>query len=156
MGEALVVDAVRSPMGKGKQGGSLSSVHAVDLLAQVLTGLVERTGIDAGQVDDVIIGCVSQSGEQAPTPGRMAWLGAGYQAHVPATTIDRRCGSSQQALMFAAQGAQAGAYDLVIAGGLESMSRVPMGSARVRHRVRTDLTALPAGAGVHPKGPIWR
>jgi len=132
MSHAFVVDAVRSPMGKGKPGGSLSSLHAVELLAQVFGGLLARfPGLDPGRVDDVLIGCVSQGGEQAATPGRMAWLGAGLPVHVPATTIDRRCGSSQQALAFAAQGIQAGAYDLAIAGGLESMSRVPMGSARM-------------------------
>jgi acetyl-CoA acetyltransferase family protein len=118
-------------MGKGKRGGSLSGLHAVELLSQVLQALVARTGIDPGIVDDVIVGCVSQGGEQAATPGRMAWLGAGYPAHVPSTTIDRRCGSSQQAISFAAQGIEAGAYDVVIAAGIESMSRVPMGSARM-------------------------
>jgi acetyl-CoA acyltransferase len=128
---AVVVEALRSPMGKGKPGGSLSGLHAVELLSQVLKSLVDRTGIDPGIVDDVIVGCVSQGGEQAATPGRMAWLGAGYPAHVPSTTIDRRCGSSQQAISFAAQGIAAGAYDVVIAAGIESMSRVPMGSARM-------------------------
>jgi acetyl-CoA acyltransferase len=131
MSTAVVVDALRSPMGKGKRGGSLSGLHAVELLSQVLQALVARTGIDPGIVDDVIVGCVSQGGEQAATPGRMAWLGAGYPAHVPSTTIDRRCGSSQQAISFAAQGIEAGAYDVVIAAGIESMSRVPMGSARM-------------------------
>jgi acetyl-CoA acyltransferase len=131
MSTAVVVDALRSPMGKGKPGGSLSGLHAVELLSQVLQALVARTGIDPGIVDDVIVGCVSQGGEQAATPGRMAWLGAGYPAHVPSTTIDRRCGSSQQAISFAAQGIEAGAYDVVIAAGIESMSRVPMGSARM-------------------------
>jgi len=131
MPAAVVVDALRSPMGKGKPGGSLSGLHAVELLSQVLQALVARTGIDPGIVDDVIVGCVSQGGEQAATPGRMAWLGAGYPAHVPSTTIDRRCGSSQQAISFAAQGIQAGAYEVVIAAGIESMSRVPMGSARM-------------------------
>src|SRR5271167_2869631 len=117
-------------MGRGKVGGALSSLHPVELLAQVLTGLVQRTGIDPGSVDDVIIGCVSQVGEQSATPGRMAWLAAGFPAHVPATTIDRKCGSSQQAVHFAAHAIAAGEYDVVIAGGVESMSRVPMGSAR--------------------------
>jgi acetyl-CoA acyltransferase len=132
MTNAYVIDAVRSPMGKGKAGGALSSLHAVELLAQTLAGLLARhPSLDPGRVDDVLIGCVSQAGEQAATPGRMAWLAAGFPAHVPSTTIDRRCGSSQQAMAFAAHAVQAGAYDLVIAGGVESMSRVPMGSARM-------------------------
>ncbi|WP_445322285.1 thiolase family protein [Roseixanthobacter glucoisosaccharinicivorans] len=125
------MDALRTPSGRGKPGGSLSSVHPTDLLAQVLAALVERNTIDAGRIDDVIIGCVSQVGEQSATPGRMAVLAAGFPTHVPATTIDRKCGSSQQAVHFAAQGIMAGAYDIVIAGGVESMSRVPMGSARM-------------------------
>src|SRR5699024_1641055 len=127
---ALIIDALRTPTGRGRDGGALSDIHPVDLLGQALTSLIERTGIDAGEVDDVIIGCVSQTGEQSATPGRMAWLAAGLPAHVPSTTIDRKCGSSQQAVHFAAQGIQSGAYDMVIAGGVESMSRVPMGSAR--------------------------
>ncbi|MFG1427732.1 thiolase family protein [Xanthobacter sp. VTT E-85242] len=127
----VIVDALRTPSGRGKPGGSLSSVHPTDLLAQVLAALVERNTIDAGRIDDVIIGCVSQVGEQSATPGRMAVLAAGFPTHVPATTIDRKCGSSQQAVHFAAQGIMAGAYDIVIAGGVESMSRVPMGSARM-------------------------
>ena len=127
----VIVDAVRTPMGRGKTGGALSSVHPVDLLATVLRALVERNGIDAGAIDDIIIGCVSQSGEQSATPGRMASLAAGFPVHVPSTTIDRRCGSSQQAIHFAAHGIAAGVYDIVIAGGVESMSRVPMGSARM-------------------------
>ena len=131
MNEAVIVDAVRSPMGRGKAGGALSSVHPSDLLAAILKGLVARNGIDPGEVDDVIVGCVSQVGEQSATPGRMAWLSAGFPAHVPATTIDRKCGSSQQAVHFAAQGIMAGAYDMVIAAGIESMSRIPLGSARM-------------------------
>ena len=128
--DALIVDALRTPTGRGRTGGALAEIHPVDLLAQALTALVERSGIDPGEVDDVLIGCVSQTGEQSATPGRMAWLAAGYPVHVPATTIDRKCGSSQQAVHFAAQGILSGAYDMVIAGGIESMSRVPMGSAR--------------------------
>lgn len=127
----VIVDIVRSPVGRGKaEVGALSGLHPVDLLSQVLKGLVERTGIDPGTVDDVIVGCVSQVSEQAVTPGRTAWLAAGYPAHVPSTVVDRRCGSSQQAVHFAAQGIAAGAYDIVIAGGVESMSRVPMFTAR--------------------------
>jgi acetyl-CoA acyltransferase len=128
---AVIVDAVRSPMGRGKSTGALASVHPVDLLAQVFTALVERTGIDPGTVDDVLVGCVSQAGEQSATPGRQAWLAAGYPTHVPSVTIERKCGSGQQAVEFAAQGIVAGVYDIAIAAGVESMSRVPMGSARM-------------------------
>jgi len=128
--DALIIDALRTPTGRGRAGGALADIHPVDLLAQALTALVERTGINPGEVDDLLIGCVSQTGEQSATPGRMAWLSAGYPVHVPSTTIDRKCGSSQQAVHFAAQGLLSGAYDMVIAGGVESMSRVPMGSAR--------------------------
>jgi acetyl-CoA acyltransferase len=128
MRDAVIVDAVRTPLGKGKATGALATVHPVDLLATPLRALVERTGIDGGLVDDVIVGTVSQVGEQAFNVGRRAVLAAGLPERVPATTVDRQCGSSQQAISFAAQGVQAGAYDLVIAGGVESMSRVPMGS----------------------------
>ncbi|CAG9165346.1 thiolase family protein [Cupriavidus respiraculi] len=131
MPHAVIVDAIRSPVGRGKPGGALADVHPAELLAQLLTALVERNRLDPGMVDDVITGCVSQVGEQAGTPGRVAWLAAGYPEHVPSTTIDRKCGSSQQAVHFAAQGVMAGAYDIVIACGVESMSRVPMGSSRI-------------------------
>jgi acetyl-CoA acyltransferase len=124
MREAVIVDAVRSPLGKRK--GGLSGVHSADLLAHVLESLVSRTGIDPGQVDDVIGGCVVQVGEQAGNVTRNAWLGAGFPDTVPATTIDRQCGSSQQAAHFGAQGVMAGAYDLVVACGVESMSRLSM------------------------------
>ena len=127
----VIVDAVRTPSGRGRTGGSLAEMHPVDLLAQTLRQLMERTAVlDPGTVDDVMIGCVSQVSEQSATPGRMAWLGAGLPVHVPAVTIDRKCGSSQQAVHFAAQAIAAGAADVVVAGGVESMSRVPMGSAR--------------------------
>jgi acetyl-CoA acetyltransferase family protein len=128
--DAVIVDAVQSPIGKGRIGSALSARHPVDLLADVLVGLVERTGIDPDTVDDVLIGCVSQGSEQGGCPGRMAWLGAGFPTEDPAVTIDRRCGSSQQAVHFAAQGVMSGQYEIAIAGGVESMSRVPMGSAR--------------------------
>jgi len=131
MTRAVIVDAVRSPMGRGKDTGALAGVHPVDLLAQVLAALVHRCGIDPGTVDDVLVGCVSQAGEQSSTPGRQAWLAAGFPTHVPSVTIERKCGSGQQAIDFAAQGIAAGAYDIVIAAGVESMSRVPMGSARM-------------------------
>ena len=129
--QALIVDAVRTPIGRGKKGGALSEVHPTDLLASALSALVARNGLDPAEVDDVIIGCVGQVGEQSASPGRMAWLACGYPEHVPSTTIDRKCGSSQQAIYFAAQGIMAGAYDIVIAGGIEFMSRVPMGTARM-------------------------
>ena len=131
MNHAVIVEAIRSPMGRAKPDGSLAEVHPVDLLSQVLEQLVRKTGIDPGSVDDVICGCVSQAGEQAGTPGRLAWLAAGLPPHVPSTTIDRKCGSSQQAVHFAAQAIMSGAQDIVIACGVESMSRVPMGSSRM-------------------------
>ena len=131
MPNAVIVDVVRSPMGKGRSSGSLADVHPVELLTQVLEALIDRTGIDPGSVDDVIIGCVGQVGEQAAAPGRQAWLAAGYPISVPSTTIERRCGSGQQALDFAVQGVVAGAYDIVIAGGLESMSHIPIMSHRL-------------------------
>ena len=128
---AVIVDAVRTPMGRGKPGGSLSELHATDVLKPVLKALIERNHLDPGTVDDIIAGCVSQAGEQSAGVGRFAWLAAGYPDHVPSTTIDRKCGSSQQAVHFAAQGVMAGSYDIVIACGVESMSRVPMGAARI-------------------------
>ncbi|MBV9748081.1 MAG: thiolase family protein [Acetobacteraceae bacterium] len=131
MPQAVIVDAVRTPIGRGRAGGALSGVHPTDLLATVLTALVARNRLDPGEVDDVICGCVNQVGEQSAGPGRMAWLAAGFPEHVPSVTIDRKCGSSQQAVHFAAQGVMAGAYDIVIAAGVESMSRVPIGSARM-------------------------
>jgi acetyl-CoA acyltransferase len=127
----VIVDIVRSPMGRGKPGGALSDIHPVDLLSQTLLALLARNRFDPGLVDDVIIGCVTQAGEQAVPPGRSAWLAANLPQHVPSTTVERRCGSSQQAIHFAAQGIAADAYGIVIAGGIESMSRVPMGSARM-------------------------
>ncbi|CAN5222392.1 thiolase family protein [soil metagenome] len=131
MSSAYIVDAIRTPMGRSKPGSAFAGTHPAELLGAVLKGLVERNGIDPGQVEDIITGCVSQAGEQSATPGRVAWLGAGYPEHVPSTTIDRKCGSSQQAVHFAAQGIMAGLQDIVIACGVESMSRVPMGSARM-------------------------
>jgi acetyl-CoA acyltransferase len=128
MRDAVIVDAVRTPIGKGKPTGSLSPVHPVDLLAHSLRALADRTAIDPALIDDVIGGCVDQVGEQAANTTRWAVLAAGFPETVPATTIDRQCGSSQQAVHFAAQGILAGAYDIVIACGVESMSRVPMGS----------------------------
>jgi acetyl-CoA acyltransferase len=126
MREAVVVEAVRTPV--GRRGGALSAWHPVDLLGLALTALLDRTGIDPELVDDVIGGCVDQVGEQSLNTTRNAWLGAGLPESVPATTIDRQCGSSQQAAHFAAQGVLAGAYDVAIACGVEHMTRVPMGS----------------------------
>jgi acetyl-CoA acetyltransferase family protein len=131
MPTAVIVDAIRTPMGRGKPGGALSEVHPTDLMAAVLTALVQRNRLDPGEIDDIVVGCVSQVGEQAANPGRTGWLAAGFPEHVPSTTIQRMCGSSQQAVHFAAQGVMAGAYDIVIAAGVESMSRVPMGSNRI-------------------------
>jgi len=129
MAQAVIVDAVRSPMGRGKATGALADVHPVDLLAQVLTALVTRNHLDPGSVDDVLVGCVGQNLEQSANIGRQAWLAAGLPVHVPSVTIERKCGSGQQAVDFAAQGIAAGAYDIAIAAGVESMSRVPIGSA---------------------------
>ncbi len=129
MREAVIVEAVRTPLGRGKQTGALYPVHAVDLAAKALGALVEKSGIDPAVVEDVIMGCVSQVGEQGLNVGRNALLAAGFPETVCGTTVDRQCGSSQQALHFAAQGVIAGAYDVVIAAGVESMSRVPMGTS---------------------------
>ncbi|WP_280357218.1 thiolase family protein [Nocardia otitidiscaviarum] len=126
MTSAVIVDAVRTPSGKGKPGGGLSDIAPATLLAGVLESLVERTGIDPALIDDVIGGCVTQSGEQAGNISRIALLAAGFPESVAATTVDRQCGSSQQAAHFAAQGVLAGAYDIAIACGVESMSRVRM------------------------------
>jgi acetyl-CoA acyltransferase len=127
--DAVIVGAVRTPIGKGKANGALHDVLAADLLAHSLRELVARTGINPAEVDDVIAGAVTQVGDQAVNIARNALLGAGFPDTVPGTTVDRQCGSSQQAISFAAQGVLAGAYDIVIAAGVESMSRVPMGSS---------------------------
>jgi acetyl-CoA acetyltransferase family protein len=126
--EAVIVDAVRSPI--GRRGGSLHEVHPVDLASEVLIALAARTDVDPVHVDDVVWGCVNQVGDQSSNTGRMAALAAGWPESVPGTTVDRACGSSQQALHFAVAGVLAGQYDVVVAGGVESMSRVPLGSAR--------------------------
>jgi acetyl-CoA acyltransferase len=158
MPDAVIVEAVRTPV--GRRGGVLSSVHPVDLSAHVLRALVDRSGIDPVQVDDVIWGCVSQVGEQTFNVGRNAVLAAGWPESVPGTTVDRQCGSSQQALAFAAAGLVAGQYDLVVAGGVESMSRVALGSSasvsglpfgeRVMARYTDELAA--AGTAVFNQG----
>jgi acetyl-CoA acyltransferase len=128
MRDAVIVEAVRTPV--GKRNGALSGVHPVDLSAKVLQALAERSGIDLVAVDDVVWGCVGQVGEQAIDIARNAVLAAGWPVSVPGTTVDRQCGSSQQAVHFAAAGLISGQYDVVVAGGVESMSRIPMGSSR--------------------------
>ena len=127
MKEPVIVDAVRTPV--GRRGKALKDWHPTDLLAHTLSALVERTGIDPEMVDDVIAGCVRQVGEQSMNIARNAVLGAGFPESVPATTIDRQCGSSQQAAHFAAQGIMSGSYEVAIACGVESMTRVPLGEA---------------------------
>ncbi|WP_460062950.1 thiolase family protein [Streptomyces sp. YKOK-I1] len=128
MPDAVIVDAVRTPI--GKRNGTLAPVHAADLSAKVLNALVERTGVEPGTVDDVIWGCVTQIGDQSSNVGRFAVLSAGWPEHVPAVTVNRACGSSQQAVDQAAHAVMCGQYDLVVAGGVETMSRVPLGSHR--------------------------
>ena len=127
METAVIIDTIRTPL--GRRNGTLKEWHAVDLAAETLKALVSRTGIDPALIDDVIMGCVMQVGEQSTNIARNAVLAAGFPDTVPATTIDRQCGSSQQAAHFAAQGVMAGAYDVVIASGIEAMTRVPMGSS---------------------------
>ncbi|MEU1511402.1 thiolase family protein [Streptomyces sp. NPDC005811] len=126
--EAVIVAAVRTPV--GRRGGGLAEVHPADLSAAVLGALVDRTGLDPGTVDDVVWGCVSQVGDQSSNIGRYAVLAAGWPESVPGTTVNRACGSSQQALEFAVQSVLSGQHELVVAGGVEVMSRVPLGSAR--------------------------
>src|SRR6266545_4711185 len=125
--EAVIVEAVRTPI--GKRNGSLKDFHPVDMLAEVLKEVVNRAGVDPDQIEDNITGCVSQVGEQSLNVGRNGWLAAGFPETIPSTTVDRQCGSSQQSIHFAAQGVMSGAYDLVVASGVENMTRVPMGSS---------------------------
>lgn len=149
MRDAVIVDAVRTPIGKGKPGGALSGVHPVDLHAHAIRSLIERTGIDPALVNDVISGAVGQIGEQSGNTARWAALAAGLPESVPAVTVDRQCGSSQQAIHFAAQGVIAGAYDVVIASGIESMSHIPIGSQAA------GRDFLGAGvAGRYPEGLV--
>ena len=145
MENAVIVDAVRTPVGKGKPGGALSAVHPTDLLAGQLSALLDRTGIDPALVEDVITGCAQQVGEQSGNIGRNAVLGAGFPESVPATTLNRQCGSSQQAASFAAQAILAGAHDVVIAAGVESMSAVPIGSSRPTSMGARAAARYPAG-----------
>lgn len=128
MRDAVIVESVRTPI--GKRAGSLKDVHPVDLTSGVLNSVLQRTGVDPERVDDVIWGVVNQLGDQSTNLGRLGALGAGWPVTVPGTTVDRACGSSQQALHFAAAGIVSGQYDLVVAGGTEMMSRVPLGAAR--------------------------
>jgi acetyl-CoA acyltransferase len=160
MRDAVIVEAVRTPV--GRRGGALAGVHPVDLSAHVLRALAERSGVDPADVDDVVWGCVSQVGDQSWNVARAAVLAAGWPESVPGTTLDRQCGSSQQALHFAAAAVLAGQCDLVVAGGVESMSRVPMGSSvaggnafgpqvRERYRGRAGFAAddpVPFSQGV--------
>ena len=146
MRTAVIVDVVRTPSGRGKPGGALSGIHPVDLAAEVLRATLERNGLASTQVDDVLLGCVSQVGEQTMNVARQAVLAAGFDERVPATTIDRQCGSSQQAAHFAAQGVISGQYDVVIAGGVESMSRVPLG-------VAASVAGSPFSPGLHARDP---
>jgi acetyl-CoA acetyltransferase family protein len=158
MNSAVIVDAVRSPMAKGRAadgdrlGGALSRLHPVELLSQVFSRLFERSGIDPATVDDVITGCVSQVGEQSGLIGRWSWLAAGLPEHVPSTTVNRACGSSQQAADFAAQGVIAGVYDIVVASGVESMSRIPMGTARIGQDPYGRSVAERYAPGLVPQG----
>ncbi|MBS1892068.1 MAG: acetyl-CoA C-acetyltransferase [Actinobacteria bacterium] len=126
-GEAYIVDAVRTPV--GRRGGGLAAVHSADLGAHAIKALVERTGIDPERVDDVVFGCVDTLGPQAGDIARTAWLAAGLPEGVPGTTVDRQCGSSQQAVHFAAQGVMSGTQDLVVAGGVQNMSAIPISAA---------------------------
>ncbi len=143
---AVIVDAIRTPSGRGKPGGALSGIHPVDLAAATLRAVRERNGLGPADVDDVLWGCVSQVGEQSGNIARQAVLSAGFAETVPAATIDRQCGSSQQAAHFAAQGVMAGQYDIVIAGGVESMSRVPLG-------VSASVAGSPLSPGLRARYP---
>jgi acetyl-CoA acetyltransferase family protein len=152
MRDAVIVDAVRTPIGKGKPGGALSGVHPVDLHAHAIRSLIERTGIDPALVDDVISGAVGQIGEQSSNTARWAALAAGLPESVPAVTVDRQCGSSQQAISFAAQGVLSGAYDVVIASGIESMSRIPIGSQAAGKDFLGSGVAVRYPDGLVPQG----
>ncbi|MTD54013.1 thiolase family protein [Amycolatopsis pithecellobii] len=159
MPEAFIVDAVRSPV--GRRNGILSEVHPADLSGYVLQALIERVGVDPGEIDDVVWGCVNQSGDQAAQIGRYAVLAAGWPESVPGTTVNRACGSSQQAIDFAAGMVKAGLYDLIVAGGVESMSRVPLGASaqggrpygdRARRRYAEQLAEAEFPAGDFNQG----
>jgi acetyl-CoA acyltransferase len=160
MRDAVIVEAVRTPV--GKRNGGLSGVHPVDLSAHVLGALAERSGLDPALVDDVVWGCVGQVGEQTADIARTSVLAAGWPESVPGVTVDRQCGSSQQALHFAAAGVIAGHYDVVVAGGAESMSRVPMGTSAMgqdpygpRYLARYDGAYPNQGAGAEMIAQRW-
>ena len=161
MRDAVIVDAVRTPI--GRRNGGLKDIHPVDLSAHVLTALLERNGLDPDVIDDVIWGCVTQIAEQSSNVGRLAVLAAGWPESIAGTTIDRACGSSQQAIHFAAAGVIAGEYDMVIAGGVECMSRVPIGSARALGepygplvRARYNCESFSQGLGAEEIARRWR
>ena len=145
MEEAVIVEAVRTSAGRGKASGALAGVHPVDLLAGTLRALVDRAGIDPGLVDDVLVGCVQQVGEQSGNIARNASLAAGFPEMVPAATVNRQCGSSQQAATFAAQAIMSGSQDIVIAAGVESMSAIPLGTARPATQSARSAIRYPAG-----------
>ena len=145
MPEAYIIDTVRTPV--GKRGGSLSQIHPADLGAHTLRALMERTGIDPGAVDDVVMGCLDTIGSQAGDIARTAWLAAGLAEHVPGTTVDRQCGSSQQAVHFAAQGVMSGTQDLVVAAGVQNMSRIPISSAMLVAEQFGDLDPFSGSTG---------
>ncbi|MFZ2177981.1 MAG: beta-ketoacyl synthase N-terminal-like domain-containing protein, partial [Rhodococcus sp. (in: high G+C Gram-positive bacteria)] len=158
--EAVIVEAVRTPI--GKRNGSLSGVHPADLSAVVMRELIRRTGIEPAGIDDVMWGCVTQIGDQSSNIGRFAVLAAGWPESVPAVTFNRACGSSQQAVESAAHAVMSGAYDIVVAGGVETMSRVPLGAARasgfpygqtVLDRYQTDH--LDQGTGAEMMAAKW-
>ncbi|GAA1879760.1 thiolase family protein [Pseudonocardia ailaonensis] len=154
MRDAVIVEAVRTPVGKGKPGGAYAEVHPVELHAHALRSVVERVpGLRPYEIDDVIGGVVGQVGEQSGNTTRFAALTAGFPESVPATTVDRQCGSSQQALSFAAQGVIAGAYDIAVASGVESMSHIPIGSSADVDGARQDV-AGPAISRIYPGGLI--
>src|SRR5204862_218255 len=162
MPTAVIVDAIRTPL--GKRNGRLKDWHPVDLAAETLRAVISRTGIDPNLLDDVVMGCVMQVGEQAANVGRNAVLAAGFPETVPATTVDRQCGSSQQAAHFAAQGVIAGAYDIAVAAGVEVMTTTPMGASMTPgsipfgHKVLaryTDPGLVPQGISAEMIADKW-
>ncbi len=161
MREAVIVEALRTPI--GRRGKALADVHPVDLSARVLSALLERTGLAPDVVEDVLWGCVTQLGDQSGNVGRFALLAAGWPESVPGVTINRACGSSHQAIEFAAMGVMSGRYDLVVAGGVESMSRVPLGATRAvgepygpGMKQRYDAEAFDQGPGAEMMAKRWR